>query len=154
MSRYFPLFVDLEGKKIMVYGAGAIAGRRIGSLLDFGCMITVTAPEISEKVRKLAEQEADRLRLIEEPYVPGGIPEDTYLVLAATNDREVNRAIRQECRDKQILVNVSSEKELCDFYFPGLAVKEDVVVGVTAGGSDHRLAKELTEKVKKNLFES
>ena len=57
MSRYFPLFIDLEKKKITVIGAGTIASRRIRTLLNFGAQITVLAPEASEEVRKLAEKE-------------------------------------------------------------------------------------------------
>ena len=56
MSRYFPLFIDLEKKKITVIGAGTIASRRIRTLLNFGAQITVLAPEASEEVRKLAEK--------------------------------------------------------------------------------------------------
>lgn len=146
MSRYFPLFVNLEGKQIRVFGAGTIAARRIQSLLDFGCEITVVAPNVSKPVEELAAQ--GKLQLFRRCYVPGDIPENVYLVLAATSDAQVNRNIRQECREKRILVNVCSEKELCDFYFPGLAVQDEVVVGVTAGGKDHRKAKEITEKIK------
>ena len=56
MSRYFPLFIDLEGKKIAVVGAGKIASRRIRTLLEFGAELTVLAPEASEEVRCLAEE--------------------------------------------------------------------------------------------------
>ena len=56
MSRYFPLFVDLEQKKIVVVGAGRIAERRIQTLLSFEAQITVIAPEASVKIRKLAKE--------------------------------------------------------------------------------------------------
>lgn len=149
MSRYFPLFVNLEGKQIFVYGAGTIATRRMESLLEFGCEITVISPEVSQEVAVWAEQGKFSLR--KERYFQGQIPEDVFLVLAATNDADVNRTIAKECKNRQIPVNVCSEKELCDFYFPGLAIKEDVVVGITAGGANHRLAREVTEKVRKYL---
>ena len=56
MGRYFPLFVDLEGKKVVVVGAGTIAGRRIRTLLDFGARITVIAPEAVDQIRTLAAE--------------------------------------------------------------------------------------------------
>ena len=60
MSRYFPLFIDLEGKKIAVVGAGKIASRRIRTLLEFGAELTVLAPEASEEVRCLAGREPEQ----------------------------------------------------------------------------------------------
>ena len=69
MSRYFPLFIDLEGKKITVVGAGAVASRRICTLLEFGARITVLAPEASEKVKSLSGE--GRLIWRKEAYRPG-----------------------------------------------------------------------------------
>lgn len=152
MSRYFPLFVNLEGKHVIVYGAGSIGSRRIFALLKFGCRLTVTAPEASGDVKKLSEE--GRLVWRREPYMQGCIPEDASLVLAATDSPEVNAQIGAECRKKQIPVNVSSDKSLCDFYFPGLAVHGDLVAGVTAGGADHKRAHKAAEEIRaviKNL---
>ena len=151
MSRYFPLFVNLEGKKVIVYGAGAIGSRRILALLEFGCRLIVRAPEASREVRRLSEE--GKLIWQRKKYESGEIPEDACLVLAAVSDREVNAQIGAECRERHIPVNVSSQKELCDFYFPGLAVKGELVAGVTAGGTDHQKAREVTEKIR-SLFTS
>ena len=74
-------------------------------------------------------------------------------MLAATDSRTVNEEIWRECRELKIPVNVSSDRRLCDFYFPGLAVKEDVVAGVTAGGRDHKLARKVTERIREVLQE-
>ena len=64
------------------------------------------------------------------------------------SDKEVNARIAAECRGKRIPVNVSSDKSLCDFYFPGLAVKDDLVAGVTAGGMDHKRARAASEAIR------
>lgn len=152
MSRYFPLFVNLEGKHVIVYGAGNIGSRRIFALLEFGCSLTVFAPEPSDEVKKLSEE--GKIFLNQEAYEAGLIPEDACLVLAATDSKEVNARIGAECREKQIPVNVSSDKDLCDFYFPGLAIQDELVAGVTAGGADHKKARKAAEKIRaviKNL---
>lgn len=146
MSRYFPLFVSLEGKKIWIYGAGQIATRRISALLDFGCELTVIAPEASEEVKELFRER--KLVWRQEKYAPGEISEDVCLVLAATDQKEINARIGTECRSKKIPVNVSSDKSLCDFYFPGLAVSDSLVAGVTAGGEDHKKARAAAEKIR------
>lgn len=147
MSRYFPLFVNLEGKHVIIYGAGNIGSRRILSFLKFGCSLTVIAPKPSEEVKKLSKE--GRLILKQEEYQPGSIPEDACLVLAATSSKEVNAWIGEECRKKQIPVNVSSDKSLCDFYFPGLAVQDDLVAGVTTGGTDHKRARRAAEQIRR-----
>ena len=146
MSRYFPLFVNLEGKHVIVYGAGKIGSRRILSLLEFGCSLTVIAPEYSDEVKKLSEER--KIFLKQEEYQSGSIPQNVCLVLAATSSKEVNARIGAECREKKIPVNISSDKSLCDFYFPGLAICGDLVAGVTAGGADHKRAKEAAEEIR------
>ena len=69
MSRYFPLFVNLEGKKILVYGAGVIGFRRILALLEFGCELTVIAPRALPEVEKLAKE--GRILFRRTVYHPG-----------------------------------------------------------------------------------
>ncbi|MEH2959009.1 bifunctional precorrin-2 dehydrogenase/sirohydrochlorin ferrochelatase [Candidatus Merdisoma sp. JLR.KK006] len=147
MSRYFPLFVSLEGKKVLVYGAGAIGSRRVLALLEFGCELTVVAPKASSEIQRLSK--GGLLAWRQEEYHPGEILRDTYLVLAATNNREINEQIGLECKKKQIPVNVSSDKELCDFYFPGLATKDELVVGVTASGRNHKQVRAASEEIRR-----
>ena len=149
MAHKFPVFLDISNKKIRVYGAGRIAARRVETLLAFAPLLTVFAPEFSEKIRLAASE--GRLKLQRETYEAGTIPEDTFMVLAATNDPAVNESIWRECRDKGILVNVCSDRRLCDFQFPGVVIEEDLVIGVNAGGNDHHLAKAWTDRIRKEV---
>ena len=128
---YFPMFIDLTEKKVVVAGAGTIAKRRIRSLLNFTNHLTVIAPEVNKELKSL---EADGLLTILKRKCE---MEDFYsadLVIAATNDAQINNAIYDTCRKQGILVNVCSDKQKCDFYFPGIAMKDQVVVGITASG--------------------
>lgn len=149
MARKFPVFLDISNREIRIYGAGRIAARRVETLLAFAPLLTVCAPEISERIRLAASE--GKLRLVEEPYRQGTIPEDTYMVLAATNNPQVNERIFRECREKGILVNVCSNRSLCDFQFPGVAVRGDLVIGINAGGNDHHLAKAWTDKIRREV---
>ena len=150
MARNFPLFLDISDKKILVYGAGRIASRRVETLLAFASSLTVFAPEASETVRNAWKE--GKLSYQQRVYEPGTIPEDAFFVLAATDNAAVNEAIWQECRKKKILVNVCSNREHCDFQFPGVALKDDLVIGINAGGSDHHLAKAWTDKLRKEVM--
>ena len=145
---YFPMFIDLTEKKVVVAGAGTIAKRRIRSLLNFTNHLTVIAPEVNKELKSL---EAEGLLTILKRKCE---MEDFYsadLVIAATNDAQINNAIYDTCRKQGILVNVCSDKQKCDFYVPGIAMKDQVVVGITASGKDHKRAKALVEQIRSIL---
>ena len=145
---YFPMFIDLTEKKVVVAGAGTIAKRRIRSLLNFTNHLPVIAPEVNKELKSL---EAEGLLTILKRKCE---MEDFYsadLVIAATNDAQINNAIYDTCRKQGILVNVCSDKQKCDFYFPGIAMKDQVVVGITASGKDHKRAKALVEQIRSIL---
>lgn len=151
MPKRFPIFLDLTERKIHIYGAGRIASRRVDTLLPFLPCLTVHAPWVSGSIQKAAQE--GRLILRQEPYEPGTIEQDVFMVLAATDDSLVNEQICRECREKGILVNVCSDQTLCDFHFPGIASKGELVIGINAGGKDHHLARKWTEKIRKEVEE-
>ena len=145
---YFPLFVDLNEKQILVFGGGKIATRRILSLQDFGGNIKVVAPECTNEILERSTQNL----LVHEKrcYIEGEI-RLPYMVLAATNDSNVNQQIYNECKQKGILVNIASDQTKSDFFFPGLAMEESIVIGVTASGTDHKKVKRITTQIKEML---
>lgn len=145
---YFPMFVDLSAKNIYVVGAGTIAKRRIRSLSCFTNHLTVIAPEVNPELLEM--EKAGEIRILKKKYESSDIYE-ADMVIAATNDFKINNDIFCVCRERGILVNVCSDKTKCDFYFPGLAIKDDVVAGVTANGTNHKKAKLVTEKVRETL---
>lgn len=149
MNTYFPLFINIKEKKILVFGGGNIATRRIKAMLPYGACIRIIAPEISEELQQLAEQNGN-LILDYRKYKLSELQKPDF-VLAATNDEKVNQTIFRECRHKGILVNVASNRELCDFYFPGVVQQGDITVGITANGKNHKKAAEVTEQIRKLL---
>lgn len=144
---YFPMFVDLWQKPVLVAGAGKIAGRRIHTLQQFGACITVAAPEISDEIQKLSHscQEA-QITLLCRSYEAKDC-EGMYLVLAATDDSKLNAEICRQAKAAGALVNNASDRSQCDFYFPGIIKEECTVIGFNAGGNDHRWARKLRQKV-------
>ena len=131
-KKYFPMFVDLTQKKIVVIGAGNIAKRRIQTLLSFAGTIEVIAPDACEEVKKLAQE--DRLIWKEKEYDR----EDLYdadLVLSATNNEKVNNDIYSACKCLGISVNTASNRNKCDFYFPSVLCKEETVIGLNSAGN-------------------
>ena len=146
MSTYFPLFFDLQGRNVRVFGGVTIATRRVQVLLEFGANVSVVSPEMTEELKKLAVQE-ERLFLDYRRYDSGELAEED-IVLAATDDEYVDAEIYEECRQKQILINVASDKEKCDFYFPAVIREDNLIIGLTSGGEDHRKAARAAQKIR------
>lgn len=144
-NAYFPLFINLEGRDVLVAGAGKVASRRAAMLLSFGAAVTVVAPEAGQQIRDLCE--AGKICWLQRP-VEGQDVEGRALVVAATSDAACNDELARLCRAKKIPVNHAGNSALCDFYFPGIARREHLVIGVTASGRDHHLAKEVTGRLR------
>ena len=144
---YFPLFVDRTKNSIIVIGAGKIAARRVKSLLPFVGEMKVIVPEVCSENKERAAASEGALVIEQRPFESSDL-DGADMVLAVTNDKELNTRIGALCKEKKILVNVSHEKELCDFYFPGVVQKDNVVIGITASGKDHSEARKVTEQIR------
>ena len=145
---YFPLFISLKNRKIVLVGAGKIAARRVKALLPFGGCITVIAPKACPEIKALAASEMITLLLRE--YRPGDM-NGAALAVAASNDREANRAAGEECRRSGIPVSVADCRSECTFFFPAIAAEGSVVAGLTASGTDHRLVRRVSAQIRKLL---
>lgn len=192
---YFPLFIDLWKKKVLIVGAGEIARRRIRTLLPFQPEIVVVAPFTGEKLRTfLKDMEIYRLkkdRKLPEGSLSGNAEPDccetvcgaepdhekspaadfwvngllrirdreydaadcagAFLVLAATDDPELNARICRDAHAAGAFANNASDRTQCDFYFPSIVRDGDHVIGINGGGEDHAGTKQLREQVERLL---
>lgn len=166
---YFPFFVNLEGKQVLVIGGGTIAARRVRALLAFGCRILVAAPELGTEMKQLMAEigeeavkngkinplgwkcEEYRRELLCASESDGKYSNYAFVLAAALP--QVNQQVAEDCHAAGILVNDASKKENCDFYFPGLVKEEQIVVGVTASGSDHKRVAALTKRIREMIRE-
>ena len=145
---YFPMFIDLSDKNIVVAGGGKIATRRVCTLLKLTRNITVVAPKVTQELMDLGK--AGTITLHNRPVERSDFAA-AYMVIAATNDWKLNDEIHRVCREEGIYANVASDREACDFYFPGVYMRDEMVVGVTASGLDHKKAKRIREEIQKAL---
>lgn len=139
-KRFFPMFVDLSDKKIVVVGGGNIATRRIKTLLQFTRNITAVAPKTTMELHELGK--AGFVNLIDRPVKRSDFTM-AFMVIAATNDWKLNDEIYRVCKEEGIYVNVADDKSKCDFYFPGIYMQDEVVVGITASGLNHKKARKV-----------
>ncbi len=140
-GKRFPLFINIQGKKVLVVGAGGVGQRRIQSLLKFDCELHVLA---------LQENPFADARI---SYVQGAFDETylegCYMVIAATDDRLTNEKIYQEGKKKNILVNVCDNPQQCDFYFPAIFQSQELIGGlVSKEGNQHGLVKNTAEAIR------
>ena len=137
-KRYFPMFVDLSDKKIVVVGGGNIATRRVKTLLQFTRNVTAVAPGMTPDLLELGK--AGMVTVFQRPVKRSDLTM-AYMVIAATNDHKLNYEIYRVCKEEGIYVNIADDKEKCDFYFPGIFMQDELVVGITASGFDHKKAR-------------
>ena len=122
----FPLFVSLAGKRCVVFGAGAIAARRVGVLRRFGAAVTVVAPDSPAGIA------VDQVHGYEKSDLSGA-----FLAVAATNDRDVNHRIAADCAAKQIPCSVADCAVESTFFFPAVCEGGGLIAGVVSDGTAH-----------------
>ena len=138
----FPLFVGLGGKRCLVVGAGAVGMRRAQALARFGARVTVVDPRAEKGDRAEGGREpvapagAGAVDLLARVYRPGE-EEGCALVVAATNDRAVNKLVGERCRAAGIPVSVADAADECTFFFPALAEAPGVVCGIVSTDNNH-----------------
>ena len=150
MGSLFPLFVDLSEKRAVFVGGGTIALRRVRTLLPFAGEIVVYAPEFTPELERFADD--GTISLVYKEYDPS-VLDGADIAFICTNSNEVNDEVWAECKRRNILVNVCSDRFKCDFYFPGVVQSAGMVVGVSAGGKDHRRVRQLSARIRRLLEE-
>lgn len=124
----FPMFVDLEGKHCLVVGGGAVALRKARSLLKCGARVAAVAPSF------VPGWEETDVRLVHRPFEPEDL-RDAALVVAATDDEMLNRAVADACRDAHVPVNAANTPEAGTFFFPAIVRRGPLTVGVSTDGA-------------------
>jgi siroheme synthase-like protein len=140
--------MDLSEKNVLFVGAGHVNTGRIKTMLDFAGNIIVVSPEADASIMALDDEGRIilRRRRFDERDLDGA-----DIVITATGHAGTDVRIAGMCRRRGILVNAASDKTLCDFYFPGIARRDPLVVGITASGEDHSLAAKASAYFRKLL---
>lgn len=147
---HFPMFVNLTGKQVLVIGAGTIAKRRIKTLTEFADCITVVSENFSDEVLDLEVAGKITCRTMSFKVEYLNLPEfKADLVFGLTDNHQLNADIAAYCTEHFVPVNISTDKSKCSFYFPGVVLQDETVIGITASGKDHKKAKFTREKIEK-----
>ncbi len=142
--KYLPIFYDLSVRPCLVVGAGEIAARKVRQLRKAEATVTVIAPEICKELKELAESK--EINYISEKFSEE-ILSDKMLVIAATNDQEVNRKISELAKAQNIPVNVVDNPDLCSFIMPSIVDRDPVQIAISTGGASPVLARLLRARL-------
>jgi siroheme synthase-like protein len=142
--RYYPIYLDLKGREVLVVGGGAIAEGKALQLVEAGARVTVVSPELTDALGAAV----DRGEII---HLSGSFAEadlnGAFLVIGATDDRKVNERIAKAAKERGLLCNVVDQPDLCNFITPALVTRGELQISVSTGGGSPTL----TQRVKREV---
>ena len=137
---YYPIFLDLSGKRCVVVGGGQVAWRKVTSLLENNAVVEVVSPVICPEIQKLAD--SGKIVLKQKAYQTGDL-KGAVLAIAATDDSDTNTRVSSEGRANSILVNVVDDAAKSDFILPSCLRREDLTIAVSTSGRSPALARKI-----------
>lgn len=143
--KYFPINVDIHNRRVVVIGGGAVAARKVMSLLDCGARVRVISIDFCPELLALDDVEREQ-----RPYAEGDLA-GACLVVCATNSEEVNRAVRTEAEQRGIFCNVVDQPEYCSFTVPSMLCRGDLLLTVSTGGVSPSLSARLRRQLENQV---
>lgn len=142
--RYYPVFLDISKRACVVVGGGAVAERKVLSLLAAGALVKVISPRLVKGLQELEKEgsiEAEKRR-----YRPGDI-EGAFLVVSAASGKAVNRAVYEEAQLLRIPINVVDDPIHCSFIVPSVVERGGLLIAISTSGKSPYLARRLREEL-------
>jgi precorrin-2 dehydrogenase/sirohydrochlorin ferrochelatase len=137
---YYPVYLDLSGRRCVVVGGGEVAERKVEALVRCGAAVTVISPTLTEKLADLVQRGEieHRARSYQSGDLEGG-----RVVFGATDDRPTNMAVFEEAEARGILANVVDDPPLCTFIVPSTVTRGDLQIAISTGGASPAMAKRI-----------
>jgi precorrin-2 dehydrogenase/sirohydrochlorin ferrochelatase len=148
VRRLYPVFLDVAGRKAVVIGGGAVAGRKAASLAEAGAELTVISPEVEPALTALVN--GGKALHIKRAYTKGDL-KGAFIAVAATDDPEVNRLVSEEAVGLGILVNCASPPSSGNFFVPSSIHKGGLTVAISTGGACPALTKKLRIRLSETI---
>ena len=145
--KFYPINLIVENKKCIVVGGGKVAYRKICGLLDAGAIVEVISPKICADIDKLVS--AGKITWLAEKYSAEKIS-DGLILIAASDDAEVNRIAAEDARSKKFLVNVVTDSDT-DFTVPSKILRGDFLLTISTGGNSPAFSKFVREMLEQEF---
>ncbi len=141
----YPIFLKVNQLNVLIVGGGKVAQEKLSFLLKSSpdAKVILIAIKFSKELITLAKKH--NILIVHNRYYSSNLLHDQHIVIAATNDPEVNKQISNDARAQNILVNVADTPELCDFYLGGIVTKGNVKIAISTNGKSPTTAKRLRQ---------
>ncbi|MCI0416770.1 bifunctional precorrin-2 dehydrogenase/sirohydrochlorin ferrochelatase [bacterium] len=146
--KYYPAFLDLRDRQVLVVGGGEIAQRKVAQLLEAGARVNVVSPTLTTALKRMVLKHAIRYRQAE---FEGRDLDDVWLVIVATDDKPVNQRIAHIAEDRRVFCNVVDQTPLCSFLAPAIVERGNVLIAVSTGGSSPALAQRMRREIQSQI---
>lgn len=150
MKLYYPIALKVKDANVLVVGGGAVAERKVKTLLESGARIKVVSPLITKRLQQLYKK--GKINYIRRKYESPDIA-NSKLVIAATNDRKINALISKDAKRKAVLINVVDKAKLSDFISPALFSKGKATVAIYTDARQPPLSRDLKNFLKEHWDE-
>ena len=140
---YYPIQLNIKGKQVLIIGGGKVAQRKLAGLLDADAQITIVSPEITDRIREYCQ--SGKVIWKQKSFTKDDL-EGAFLVIAATNDPETNKAVKRFVSTQQLLLMVDDPEE-SDFILPAVMNRGRLTLTVSTSGASPTL----TKKIKQDL---
>jgi precorrin-2 dehydrogenase / sirohydrochlorin ferrochelatase len=147
MSLY-PIFLKLEGHKVLIVGGGLIAEQKIEAVLRSATDVTVVSPQITPRIRFWAHQGRIKYQGVE---FRAGMTRGYFLVISCTDSEETNRAVYQEASKNGALANAVDDPGYCDFYAPAVVSRGEFQIAISTNGNSPALSQYVRKKLEKEF---
>ncbi len=145
---YYPIYLNIRGKKCVVVGGGQVALRKVRALLEHGANVEVISPDLYSELGRLVA--SGEIRVLNREYQTGDL-KGAFIGIAATNNNELNRQVVEEAHRNAVLVNVVDDAEKSDFIVPSYLRRGDVAIAVSTNGRSPALARKIRTRLEKDF---
>ena len=144
MTTYYPVYLNLRGRRCVIVGGGTVAEGKISRLLDSGAEICVVSPDATPGIRQFVASGA--VRWEQRRYRDGDL-DGAFIAIAATNVREVNHRIFEDAEERGVMLNAVDDPPNCSFIAPSIVQRGPVTLAISTGGVSPALARKLRESL-------
>jgi len=142
--KYYPVNLDIRRQSCLVVGGGAVGTRKVRTLLDCGAVVTVVSPAVTNPIAVLAGENRISLKL--RPYQRSDL-DGVFLVIGATDNKELNRAIHADAGKQGKLCNIADQPDLCNFILPSVIERGDLIIAISTSGKSPAFARRLRKQL-------
>ncbi|MDM8547266.1 siroheme synthase CysG [Candidatus Venteria ishoeyi] len=141
---FLPIFLNLKNYRCLVVGGGEVATRKAQLLLEAGAQVKIVAPDLSPELEKLHQEKALQYRL---GNFEASDLSDCFLVIAATDDAQVNAEVAGLAKQQGALLNVVDQPELGNYILPSIISRDPLQIAISSGGASPALSRMLRIKL-------